>query len=153
MDAKIIGQYAIKDGLLINKTNGLALKIGKRANPTPYKPQFYLTTQDGGYISSLYPNDLGEAENGCKGYFLDYDGERLMGMVNINTQSFCIQPRPNPRGKGNPSKSISSNIVMDFVSKFDTTCPSQDQSADAPSRANRPRSRRYNRIDDLTTFR
>lgn len=150
MTAKLIGRYAIKDGLLVNQENGLALKLGKRANPTPNKPPFYLTTLEGGYISSLYPNDLGEAENGLKRYFLDFDGERLIGEVNTSTQSFIIKARPNPRGKGNPPKSISSNIVMDFVSKFDTIYPPQDQSADAPSRANRQRTRRSYRQDDLT---
>jgi hypothetical protein len=153
MTAKLIGQYTIKDGLLVNQENGLALKLGKRANPTPTKPPFYLTTLNGGYISSLYPNDLGEAENGLKRYLLDYDGERLIGEVNTGTQSFTIQPRPNPRGKGNLPKSISSNIVMDFVSKFDTIYPSQDQSADAPSRANRQRIRRSYRQDDLISTR
>jgi len=153
MTAKLIGQYAIKDGFLVNQENGLTLKLGKRANPTPTKPPFYLTTLNGGYISSLYPNDRGEADNGCKRYLLDYEGERLMGEVNINTQSFCIQPRPGPRGKGNPPKSIGSNIVMDFVSKFDTDLPSNSQSADAPPRANRQRPRRSYRVDDLITYR
>lgn len=123
MTAKIIGSYAIQDGLLVNKGNGLTLKLGKRAKPSQNKPPFYLTTLDGGYISSLYPEANQEPQNGLKRYLLDFDGERLVGVVNLNLQTFAIEPRPKNRAtKGGP-KSKSSNIVMDFVSKFDTTHP------------------------------
>lgn len=123
MTAKIIGQYAIEDGLLVNKTNGLTLKLGKRAKPTATKPPFYLTTLEGGYISSLYPEANQEALNSQKRYLLDFDGERLLGIVDLTCQTFAIQPRPKSRASKGGPKSKSSNIVMDFVSKFDTTHP------------------------------
>ncbi|NBR37559.1 MAG: hypothetical protein EBT80_09480 [Chitinophagales bacterium] len=123
MTAKIIGQYAIEDGLLVNKANGLTLKLGKRAKPSPTKPPYYLTTLDGGYISSLYPEANQEPQKGQKRYLLDFDGERLVGVVDLTCQTFAIEPRPKSRASKGGPKSKSSNIVMDFVSKFDTTYP------------------------------
>lgn len=123
MTAKILGQYAIEDGLLVNKANGLTLKLGKRAKPSPTKPPYYLTTLDGGYISSLYPEANQEPQKAQKRYLLDYDGERLVGVVDLTCQTFAIEPRPKNRASKRGPKSKSSNIVMDFVSKFDTTHP------------------------------
>jgi hypothetical protein len=154
MNTKILGHYAIQDGLLVNSTNGLALKLGKRAKPTSSKPPYYLTTLEGGYISSLYPDTSQEPQNGQKRYFLDFEGEALLGIVDLNCQTFAIQPRPP---KSSP-KSKASNIVMDFVSKFDTNYDFLNISSPEPlppqGKWQRPkRSRSQAPIEELPRFR
>jgi hypothetical protein len=148
MNTKILGHYAIQDGLLVNSTNGLALKLGKRAKPTSSKPPYYLTTLEGGYISSLYPDTSQEPLNGQKRYFLDFEGEALLGIVDLNCQTFAIQPRPTRAS----SNSKASNIVMEFVSKFDTTHPPEP----LPPQGKWPRpkrSRSQASIEELPRFR
>lgn len=77
MVPKIIGEFDILPmSTLGHKISGIQLKIGKRKQPTPDKPEYFLllVTQTGKrvYISSLYPDSQNRPENSLKTYYLDY---------------------------------------------------------------------------------